>query len=144
MRKELIRRSVSIAVTSLCMLLTVFCFAQKAQAIEPKYGGTLTVGTESEPRGFDPIEAGYISTRARSHIAAVVECLFDTGEEGLFDLKLNNWLDGPIFSKLRDKKLFSHVMIDEIANTICWPNGIDFCPDVVYKECKMISKNDVI
>ena len=82
MSKELIRRSVSIAVAGLCMLLTVFCFGQSAQAIEPQYGGTLTVGTETEPRGFDPIEAGYISTRARSHIAAVVERLFDTDEEG--------------------------------------------------------------
>jgi 4-phytase/acid phosphatase/peptide/nickel transport system substrate-binding protein len=79
---RLIRRSVSIAATSFCMLLTALCFGQSAQAIEPQYGGTLTVGTETEPRGFDPIEAGYISTRARSYIAAVVERLFDKDEEG--------------------------------------------------------------
>jgi hypothetical protein len=57
---------------------------------------------------------------------------FDTGEEGVFSLR--GWLDGPIFSKLKDKETFSHVSIDEIAGTVCWPNGIDLCPDVVYEQ----------
>ena len=57
---------------------------------------------------------------------------FNTGEEGVFDLQ--SWLDGPIFSKLKDKDVFFHVMIDDIAGTICWPNGVDFCPDVVYEQ----------
>jgi len=63
---------------------------------------------------------------------------FSTNEEGIFDLKLNGWLEGAIFSRLKDKSLFSHVMIDEIAGTICWPNGIDLCPDVVYKETQFM------
>ncbi|MDI6793541.1 MAG: DUF2442 domain-containing protein [bacterium] len=57
---------------------------------------------------------------------------FNTGEEGIFDLE--NWLSGPIFSKLKDREIFTHVAIDEIAGTICWSNGIDFCPDVVYEQ----------
>lgn len=57
---------------------------------------------------------------------------FNTGEEGIFDL--GNWLSGPISSKLKDREIFTHVAIDEIAGTICWPDGIDFCPDVVYEQ----------
>jgi 4-phytase/acid phosphatase/peptide/nickel transport system substrate-binding protein len=82
MRIKLIRKSAFAAAASLCMFITLACLGQQAQAAEPQYGGTLTIGTETEPRGFDPIEAGYISTRARSHIAAVVERLFDMDDEG--------------------------------------------------------------
>ena len=65
---------------------------------------------------------------------------FRTGEEGIFDM--NNWLDGPIYSKLRDRDMFNHVAIDEIAGTICWPNGIDVCPDVVYEQTKFSSSKN--
>jgi len=66
---------------------------------------------------------------------------FNTNEEGIFDLKLNGWLEGAIFSKLKDKNLFAHVMIDEVAGTICWPNGIDMCTDVIYKETQFMPQN---
>ena len=59
---------------------------------------------------------------------------FDTNEEGIFDV--GEWLDGPVFQKLKDKEFFNHVMIDEIPGTICWPNGVDFCPDMVYENTK--------
>ena len=57
---------------------------------------------------------------------------FDTGEEGIFDMK--GWLKGRIFSKLKDKEIFNHVAIDEIAGTVFWTDGIDLCPDVVYEQ----------
>ena len=57
---------------------------------------------------------------------------FNTGEEGLFSLQ--EWLKIPVFSKLKDKEFFNHVAIDEIAGTVCWPNDIDLCPDVVYAQ----------
>ena len=82
MSQKLIRRSVFATATSICiMLLTLFSFAH-AQVLEPQKGGTLTVGMEMEPRGFDPIAAGYLSSRARSHIVAIEERLFDADEEG--------------------------------------------------------------
>ena len=56
---------------------------------------------------------------------------FNTGKEGMFDMR--GYLERPAFASLRDQNLFRHVMIDEIAGTICWPNGIDFCPDMVYE-----------
>ncbi len=66
---------------------------------------------------------------------------FNTGEEGIFSL--NRWLKGPIFSKLKDRELFNHVAIDEIAGTVCWPNGIDLCPDVVYEQTKFSNSREV-
>ncbi len=66
---------------------------------------------------------------------------FNTGEQGIFSLK--KWLKGPIFSKLKDKEIFNHVAIDEIAGTVCWSNGIDLCPDVVYEQTEFSSSNEV-
>ena len=64
---------------------------------------------------------------------------FSTGEEGVFDL--SEYLSGPIFSKLKDEDVFTHVAIDEVAGTVFWPNGIDLCPDVVYERTTLSSKN---
>lgn len=65
--------------------LTIFIIGTTALttfAGASQYGGTLTVGMEMEPRGFDPIEAGFITSRARSHIMAIEERLFDADDEG--------------------------------------------------------------
>jgi len=63
---------------------------------------------------------------------------FSTDEKGIFDL--SGWLDGPIFSKLKDKEIFNHVAIDEVAGTVSWSNGIDICPDVIYSQTKFLSE----
>ncbi|OQY44227.1 MAG: hypothetical protein B6242_13115 [Anaerolineaceae bacterium 4572_78] len=66
---------------------------------------------------------------------------FNTNEVGVFDL--SSWLDGPIYSKLKNKDIFNHVVIDEIAGTMVWSNGIDICPDVVYEQTNFaINEND--
>ena len=57
---------------------------------------------------------------------------FSTKEEGIFDMR--SWVQRPAFSALRDEDVFRHVMIDDVAGTICWPNGIDLCPDVIYTQ----------
>lgn len=67
------------------LLITLVAFSATGQqvfAAAPQYGGTLTVGLEMEPRGFDPIEAGFLVSRARSHIMAIEERLFDADEQG--------------------------------------------------------------
>ena len=33
---------------------------------------------------------------------------------------------------LEDVAYFKQVQIDPEAGTIVWPNGVDFCPDVLY------------
>ena len=41
---------------------------------------------------------------------------------------------GGVFSALEDVALFQQVQVDEEAGTLVWPNGVDFCPDVLYSE----------
>lgn len=82
MSKQLIGKSAYAVFVSLCMLFSLLTPGQDAQALEPQRGGTLVVGMEMEPRGFDPIEAGYLSARARSHIVAIEEKLFTEDAAG--------------------------------------------------------------
>jgi hypothetical protein len=39
---------------------------------------------------------------------------------------------GGVFSQLEDVGFFKRVQVDPKAGTIVWPNGVDFCPDVLY------------
>jgi Protein of unknown function (DUF2442) len=39
---------------------------------------------------------------------------------------------GGVFSQLEDVGFFRQVQVDPEAGTIVWPNGVDFCPDVLY------------
>ena len=43
-------------------------------------------------------------------------------------------LVGPVFEPLRDPACFSQVKLDPVCGTVVWPNGVDFCPDVLYAE----------
>lgn len=38
-----------------------------------------------------------------------------------------------IFLPLKDLEYFKKVAIDDCQLSICWPNGADVCPDVLYK-----------
>ncbi len=61
----------------------------------------------------------------------VVRLDFTNGESREVDLA--PYLQGPIFDDLvRDRDLFRRVAVDPRAKTICWPNGADICPDVLY------------
>jgi len=37
-----------------------------------------------------------------------------------------------VFRPLADIAFFKQVQLDHEAGTIVWPNGVDFCPDVLY------------
>jgi len=39
---------------------------------------------------------------------------------------------GGVFASLEDIAFFQQVRVDPEAGTIVWPNGVDFCPDVLY------------
>ena len=49
------------------------------------------------------------------------------------DIDLDPYLRGPIFEPLRtDPSLFRSMTVDPRGRTICWPNGADIDPDVLY------------
>ena len=39
---------------------------------------------------------------------------------------------GGMFAPLADVEFFKQVRLEAEAGTIVWPNGVDFCPDVLY------------
>ena len=38
-----------------------------------------------------------------------------------------------IFLPLKDVEYFKRVVVDDCQLGICWPNGADICPDVLYE-----------
>lgn len=38
-----------------------------------------------------------------------------------------------IFSPLKDLDYFKKVTLDDCQLSICWPNGADICPDILYE-----------
>jgi len=41
---------------------------------------------------------------------------------------------GGVFQPLEDIEFFRQVKVDPEIGTLVWPNGVDFCPDVLYSE----------
>ena len=39
-----------------------------------------------------------------------------------------------VFKQLQSVAFFRQVSLDQEAGTLVWPNGVDFCPDVLYAE----------
>lgn len=59
-----------------------------------------------------------------------VEVFFNDGRKGIADL--SDALSGPIFEPLKDKNMFSKFKVDELLETIVWPNGADLAPEYIY------------
>jgi len=57
---------------------------------------------------------------------------FTDGAEGEVDLR--TWIvgQGPVFKPLEDPEFFAQVRLTDCGGTIEWPNGVDFCPDVLH------------
>jgi hypothetical protein len=62
-----------------------------------------------------------------------IELTFSDGFCGTVDL--GKWIvgHGGVFAPLQDDTFFRRVEVDPEAKTIFWPNGVDFCPDVLYE-----------
>ncbi|MBL8746059.1 MAG: DUF2442 domain-containing protein [Phycisphaerae bacterium] len=56
---------------------------------------------------------------------------FDNGEVRLVDIAAITPFDG-VFEPLQDPTFFAQVRVEPELGTIVWPNGADFCPDVLY------------
>jgi hypothetical protein len=62
-----------------------------------------------------------------------LKILFSDGKTKVIDFA--SWLreKSEYLLPLCDIRYFKKVQMDEFNYTICWPNGADFCPDVLYE-----------
>ena len=63
-----------------------------------------------------------------------LELTFSDGESARLDFRERIVGRGGIFTSLEDLDTFRQVQVDPEARTLVWPNGVDFCPDVLYSE----------
>ena len=61
-----------------------------------------------------------------------VELTFSDGVCDVVDLANRIVGRGGVFRPLEDREYFGQVVIDGELGTIVWPNGVDFCPDMLY------------
>lgn len=59
---------------------------------------------------------------------------FSDGTCGELDFRERVVGRGGAFHALENVDTFAQVRVDAEAGTIVWPNGLDFCPDVLYSE----------
>jgi hypothetical protein len=60
---------------------------------------------------------------------------FDDGQQREVDVAELTPFDG-VFAPLRDPAFFRSVRVNPELGTIVWPNGADFCPDVLYQRSR--------
>lgn len=58
---------------------------------------------------------------------------FEDGAEGTIDVGRLIRFEG-VFAPLEDREYFLRVRVSSDLGTICWPNGADLDPDVLYAE----------
>jgi len=61
-----------------------------------------------------------------------LELSFTDGTTGEVDFRQRIVGRGGVFRQLEDIEFFKQVQADPEAGTIVWPNGVDFCPEVLY------------
>ena len=61
-----------------------------------------------------------------------LELSFRDGTTAELDFRQRVVGRGGVFRQLEDIEFFKQVQVDPEAGTIVWPNGVDFCPDVLY------------
>ena len=61
-----------------------------------------------------------------------LELTFSDGASGIVDLVNRIVGRGGVFAPLENQDFFRQVAVDSELGTIVWPNGADFCPDLLY------------
>ena len=64
---------------------------------------------------------------------------FADGESRVFDVA--PYLGKGVFAVLREKALFDAVQIS--FDTIAWPNGADFCPELLYANSRAVAPDEL-
>ena len=73
-------------------------------------------------------------TRVRHLEDYRLEVGFSDGTVAELDFRKRISDRGGVFRPLESVEFFAQVTVDPEAGTLCWPNGVDFCPDVLYSE----------
>jgi hypothetical protein len=69
------------------------------------------------------------------HIGAYRLALtFKNGQHAELDLRERIVGRGGVFAPLEEVEFYQQVRVDPEIGTLVWPNGVDFCPDVLYCE----------
>lgn len=63
-----------------------------------------------------------------------LEISFTDGTVAEIDFRQRIVGRGGVFAPLESEEFFKQVTVDREAGTLLWPNGVDFCPDVLYAE----------
>ncbi len=63
-----------------------------------------------------------------------LEIQFSDGTIAVLDFRKRVVGRGGVFGPLESVDFFGKVVVDQEAGTLVWPNGVDFCPDVLYSE----------
>ncbi len=63
-----------------------------------------------------------------------LEITFSDATVAPLDLRRRVVGRGGVFAPLESVDFFAKVTVDQEAGTLVWPNGVDFCPDVLYSE----------
>lgn len=61
-----------------------------------------------------------------------LELMFADGVRGVVDLSQRILGRGGVFKPLEDLTFFRQVGVNDELGTIVWPNGVDFCPDLLH------------
>jgi hypothetical protein len=72
-------------------------------------------------------------TEARVLDAYRLELAFSDGVRGVVDLSRRILGRGGVFRPLEEPQFFRQVRVDAHLGTIVWPNGADFCPDLLHR-----------
>jgi hypothetical protein len=67
---------------------------------------------------------------------------FEGGEKREVDMASIVPLEG-IFQPLSDPAFFRQVQVSPDLGTICWPNGADICPDVLYEQSRPLAASSI-
>jgi hypothetical protein len=62
-----------------------------------------------------------------------LKILFSDGKTKIVDLADKIKKGAGVFLALKNLEYFKKVTLDDCHLSICWPNGADICPDVLYQ-----------
>lgn len=78
-------------------------------------------------------------TNVRHVQAYTLQLAFSDGTVATLDFRPRIAGRGGVFTALQAIDFFARATVDAEAGTVVWPNGVDFCPDVLYAEATGLS-----